>query len=145
MKLTDEFEPLRTWAKTRGIIRFGDIKTQLVKLNEESGELCRAVLRANGVEAVDAIGDMIVVLSAISSFLGVKLEDCINTAYQNIKSREGTLFDGNFIKSLDGTEDFTVHVRMPTAKDRVVNVKDLVPQKKKYKKVKHDKRLRQWH
>ena len=44
MKLKNEFEPIRDWAKDKGIYKKGDIKTQTLKLVEEVGELSKAVL-----------------------------------------------------------------------------------------------------
>ena len=46
----------------------GDTKTQFCKLMEEAGELGRAILKNDDEEEfVDAIGDMVVVLTNLSS------------------------------------------------------------------------------
>ena len=41
------FEDIRGWARDRGIYDSGDVKTQLIKLYEETGELAQAVLKNN--------------------------------------------------------------------------------------------------
>jgi hypothetical protein len=54
------FENIRQWANDRGIYDKGDTKTQLIKLQEEMGELAKATLEKDHDEVVDAIGDMVV-------------------------------------------------------------------------------------
>lgn len=128
----NEFEPIRDWAKSKGLLRFGDIKTQIVKLGEEHGEVCRAVLRANGSLATDALGDMVICMVTLAHHMGVKLEDCINQAYNEIKSRQGTLFEGNFIKSEDGVDLLERKNSQPAHK--LKTPAEMVTRKKKYKK-----------
>ncbi len=62
-----EFKLIRNWAKERGIYDKGDVKTQLIKLYEETGELSEAILKDNEEEFVDAIGDAVVVLTNLST------------------------------------------------------------------------------
>lgn len=66
MKLKNEFNDIRQWAYNRGIFQEGDIKTQLIKLQEEVGELSKAVLSDNHNELVDAIGDCVIVLTNLA-------------------------------------------------------------------------------
>jgi NTP pyrophosphatase (non-canonical NTP hydrolase) len=98
MKLTNEFQPIRTWAFEKGIISKGDSKTQLIKLQEECGELARAVLKDNHEELIDAIGDCVVVLTNLAALNRLDIEECINSAYDVIKSRTGKMNNGTFIK-----------------------------------------------
>jgi NTP pyrophosphatase (non-canonical NTP hydrolase) len=98
MNLTNEFQPIRDWAKEKGIYEKGDIKTQTMKLQEEIGELANAVLKKEFLLTSDAIGDCVVVLTSIAEFNGMKIEDCINAAFQVIKNRKGKMKDGNFVK-----------------------------------------------
>ena len=44
MKLSNEFQLIRDWAKQKGIYEKGDIKTQYIKLQEEAGELAKAII-----------------------------------------------------------------------------------------------------
>ena len=99
MNLTNEFQPIRDWANERGLIQKGDPKTQYIKLQEEAGELAQAILKAKEDEFVDAIGDCVVVLTNLAAIKGMKIEDCINSAYQEIKDRKGVMVGGTFCKS----------------------------------------------
>ena len=92
------YDLIRQWADERGIYRNGDTKTQYVKLLEESGELARAILKDDKVEFVDAIGDMVVVLTNLAALEGLKIEDCVTSAYEVIASRKGSMINGTFMK-----------------------------------------------
>ena len=92
------YDLIRLWADERGIYRNGDTKTQYVKLQEEAGELAKAILKDDKVEFVDAIGDMIVVLTNLAALEGLKIEDCVASAYDVIKSRQGSMINGTFVK-----------------------------------------------
>lgn len=105
------FDLIRQWADERGIYRDGDAKTQFVKLQEESGELARAILKNDFPEIVDAIGDMVVVLTNLAAIKGLKIEDCIRSAYQEIKDRKGSMWNGSFVKeSNNGGYTTTPHI-----------------------------------
>jgi hypothetical protein len=49
-------------------------------------------------EFVDAVGDCVVVLTNLAAIKGMKIEDCINSAYEEIKNRKGTMVAGTFVK-----------------------------------------------
>lgn len=105
MNLTTEFRPIRLWAEEKGILANGDIKTQTLKLQEEVGELAKAVIEQDPHEIKDAIGDCIVVLTSIAYMAGktfymenISIEECINAAYWEIKNRKGKMDNGTFIK-----------------------------------------------
>ena len=95
------YDLIRQWADERGIYRNGDTKTQFAKLQEEAGELARAILKNDKPEFIDAIGDMIVVLTNLAALEGLKVEDCVTSAYDVIKSRQGTMVNGTFVKELN--------------------------------------------
>ena len=99
MKLKNEFSSIREWADNKGIYQKGDIKTQYVKLQEEAGELAKAIINNNSEEITDAIGDCIVVLTSIAYFNNITVEECINSAYQVIAKRKGEMVNGSFIKN----------------------------------------------
>ena len=92
------FEDIRDWARTRGLYEKGDAKTQYVKLQEEAGELAKALLENDKAEVIDAIGDMVVVLTNLAHLNGVHIETCINTAYKEISKRKGKMINGTFVK-----------------------------------------------
>jgi NTP pyrophosphatase (non-canonical NTP hydrolase) len=98
MELKDEFGPIREWAENRGLYEKGDIKTQFIKLQEEVGELAKAILKNDSLEFDDAIGDCVVVLTNLAHLGGVTLEDCVNKAYQVIAKRTGKMENGTFVK-----------------------------------------------
>lgn len=99
MNLTNEFEPIREWAKDKGIFQQGDSKTQTIKLFEEAGELSKAILKNDEKEIIDAIGDCVVVLTNLAALRGYTIEECINSAYSVIKNRTGKMRNGTFVKN----------------------------------------------
>ena len=94
----ENFDLIRKWAKEKGIYSSGDPKTQYVKLQEEAGELAKAILKNDEPEIIDALGDCVVVLVNLSELCGYKLEDCIESAYSVIKNRKGKMENGTFKK-----------------------------------------------
>ena len=92
------FDLIREWADIRGLYVEGDPKTQALKLVEEVGETCRAILKENDSEAIDGIGDCVVVLTNLAELLGVSIEECIEEAYNVIAKRKGKMINGTFIK-----------------------------------------------
>ena len=99
VKEEDRFQKIRDWADERGLYDKGDTKTQFCKLMEEAGELGRAVLKDNQAEFVDAIGDMVVVLTNMAMLGGTSIETCIDAAYNEIKNRKGKMVNGTFVKN----------------------------------------------
>ena len=96
--IPNRFDLIRFWAKDRGIYDKGNSHTQYVKLMEEAGELASALLNKDTSEIVDAIGDMVVVLTNLAELEGVKIEDCIDVAYNVIARRKGKMINGTFVK-----------------------------------------------
>ena len=76
----------------------GDPKTQLIKLQEEMGELAKATLENDRPEVIDAIGDMVVVLTNLAHLNDVHIETCIAEAYNVISKRTGKMINGTFVK-----------------------------------------------
>lgn len=106
--MENKFELIREWAKNKGIYDSGDVKTQFIKLSEESGELAKSILKKNKEEFIDAIGDCVVVLTNLAE-LGNKyfnaenedkitIELCLDSAYNIIKARTGKMENGTFVK-----------------------------------------------
>lgn len=113
MNLNQEFNSIREWAEERGLYEKGDPKTQFLKLQEEVGELAKAILKDNRSEFIDAIGDIVIVLTNLTELSGWKtechndiqsvrsitIEDCVNSAYNEIKNRSGKMQNGTFVKN----------------------------------------------
>ena len=97
----DIFNKIRSWAETRGLYKSGNPKIQYVKLQEEAGELAKALLKDDQPEVIDAIGDMVVVLTNLAHQRGVYIEECIQTAYEVINKRTGKMINGTFVKDED--------------------------------------------
>ena len=95
------FNRIRTWAETRGLYEKGDPMVQYVKLQEEAGELAKALLKDDQPEVIDAIGDMVVVLTNLAHQRGVYIESCIQSAYEVINKRTGKMINGTFVKDED--------------------------------------------
>ena len=92
------FDLIREWANERGLYDKGDPKTQTLKLIEEAGEICRAVLKKDEPEIIDGIGDCVVVLTNLAHLCDTSIEECIEAAYNEIKGRSGKMVNGTFKK-----------------------------------------------
>ena len=92
------FDLIREWADQRGLYDEGDAKTQALKLVEEVGETCRAILKEDHKEVVDGIGDCVVVLTNLAELINTNIETCIDIAYNEISSRTGKMVNGTFKK-----------------------------------------------
>lgn len=102
------------WATDRGIFEKGNPLSQFEKTFEELGELGEALVHQNKgeVEYVnskgkkvnteeeikDAFGDILVTLIIGAKMQNLKLEDCLESAYDVISKRTGTMIDGKFVK-----------------------------------------------
>jgi len=93
-----QFDLIREWADERGLYENGDAKTQALKLVEEVGETCRAILKEDHEEVIDGIGDCVVVLTNLAELVGVPIEECIEAAYDEIKNRKGKMANGTYVK-----------------------------------------------
>ena len=92
------FDLIREWANERGLYTKGDPKTQALKLVEEVGEICRAILKDDHEETIDGIGDAVVVLTNLAELCGTDIEFCISSAYDVISKRTGKMVNGTFKK-----------------------------------------------
>lgn len=86
------------WAESRDLLKTENVKPQTIKLMEEVGELCGAILKNKPTEQIDAIGDIQVVLIILAKQLGIDYDAALESAYDTIKSRTGKTVGGSFIK-----------------------------------------------
>ena len=105
------FSDIRKWARVRGIYDSGYQKTQYIKLQEEAGELAKAILNKDKAEVEDAIGDMVVVLTNLAELSELRIEDCIDSAYKEISNRKGKMINGTFVKT-DGLSEAEITLLM---------------------------------
>ncbi|RDW21022.1 hypothetical protein CWR48_04210 [Oceanobacillus arenosus] len=93
-------EKIERWAIIRELDRAKPEK-QMLKLVEEIGELAQGLAKGNMDQVVDGIGDTFVVLKVLSMQLGLDFEECIETAYEEIRDRKGKMINGVFVKEAD--------------------------------------------
>lgn len=86
------------WAKPKGLLNPDFAPKQFMKLVEEVGELSNAILKDKREEIVDALGDIQVVLTILAKQLDLDLDECLKSAYNEIKNRTGKTINGTFIK-----------------------------------------------
>lgn len=94
------FEKVRNWAQERDIAD-GDAHAQFLKVAEELGEVAAAMARSELNDLVDSLGDITVTLIILAQQHGLRLEDCLESAYKVIRNRDGKLINGVFVKSED--------------------------------------------
>lgn len=85
------------WAKDRDLLK-QDPHKQFTKLLEEVGELAKAILTNDKTEQLDAVGDIVVVLTILSNQLGFDIDEAVKVAYKEIKDRKGKTINGVFVK-----------------------------------------------
>lgn len=111
-----ELEPLVIqWAKEKGILEKATPLAQAKKTLEEVEELLEAVyyqeegkykfVNSKGKlvnteeEVKDALGDILVTIIIQAEMQGLKLEDCLGSAYNVISKRTGSMINGQFVKN----------------------------------------------
>jgi len=96
MKTTKE--NVLEWAEQRNLLNKENVLKQYAKLQEESNELLIAILNKDPYEQIDAIGDCVVVLTILANQLGFDIDECFQSAYDEIKDRTGQTINGTFVK-----------------------------------------------
>ena len=61
--------------------------------------MAKALLKQDKPEIIDAIGDIVVVLTNLAKIEGLNIEDCIESAYKVISKRTGKIINGTFVKN----------------------------------------------
>ena len=89
---------IQNWAWDRNLIDGSTPNAQMLKLMEEVGELAGGVCKDKADVIKDSIGDVFVVLTIIAAQMGWSIEECVQTAYDEIKDRKGKMVDGIFVK-----------------------------------------------
>ena len=87
-----------SWAEQKGIFEKGNPEAQCDKTFEEVTELSAAIYENNKEEIIDALGDILVTIIIQAEMQGLKLEDCLLSAYNVISKRTGKMIDGQFVK-----------------------------------------------
>lgn len=92
---------VKTWAFEKGLIFPDNSKNQYIKCVEEVGEVGDAILKDDLDKIRTEIGDVVVTLIVLSSNYDLSLSECLESAYDKIKSRKGKTIKGTFIKEED--------------------------------------------
>lgn len=94
-------QKVEQWAADRNFFGEGgaDLKSQFLKLGEEFGELAGNIARGKDIK--DDAGDCIVVLIILAKLSGSSFDECLETAYNDIKNRKGEWRNGVFVKEKD--------------------------------------------
>lgn len=92
-------EKIYLWALDKGLITEDNTKQQALKTVEEVGELCKAILKNDKAEFVDAVGDVIVTLIILARQNNLSALECLQAAWDEIKDRTGQTVNGTFIKN----------------------------------------------
>lgn len=99
MKHYGELEALViAWATQKGIIENGTAIAQASKTIEEVNELVDAIIKDDKGEIVDALGDILVTIIIQAEMQGLKLTECLESAYNVISKRTGKMVNGQFVK-----------------------------------------------
>lgn len=111
MNIQELIESVREWGESKGITGpngKGTLLGQLAKTQEELTETRDAAVRMefNHPEAwaihrddlIDGLGDVFVTIILAAEMAGLRIEDCLSAAYDEIKGRTGTMVDGVFVK-----------------------------------------------
>jgi NTP pyrophosphatase (non-canonical NTP hydrolase) len=88
-----------SWHYDRNLIEGSTDKDQYMKLIQEMGELSDSICKGKDIR--DDCGDIMVVLLNIIERNGLTMEECLETAYNDIKDRKGKMIDGVFVKEAD--------------------------------------------
>ena len=86
------------WAEDKSLIDKEKSTKQMLKVMEEVGETASALAKGNREELIDGIGDVFVTLIILAAQNGLKPEDCLESAWNEIKNRSGKTINGVFIK-----------------------------------------------
>ena len=87
------------WASQKEILTKGTVEKQALKTLEEAGELVLAVGQNNREEIQDSLGDILITIIIQCEMQGLKLEDCLQSAYDVVSKRTGVMTNGTFIKN----------------------------------------------
>lgn len=87
------------WSHDRRIIEHSTSTAQLLKAVAEMGELADAQAKNDEAGISDGVGDVLVCLINFCAIRKIDLVACLNSAYDEIKDRKGTMLTGGvFVK-----------------------------------------------
>lgn len=98
MNNTELQEKVLEWADDKNLLKPENALKQFAKFISEAGELGDAIIKNQGYDIIDALGDVQVTLIILAEQLGVDYDNSLETAYNVISKRKGRTINGTFIK-----------------------------------------------
>ena len=98
-RFLETIDKICEWGVDRNITSFGGA-TALSQTKKMAEELQEFIDAKTPEEAEDAIGDMFVVLVQMARLRGIYLSYAVQSAYDEIKDRKGTMINGVFVKEV---------------------------------------------
>ena len=86
------------WAKEKGIFDKSTPDIQCEQIIEEAYGLHEVICFENKENIIDSLGYILVSIIIQSEMQGLKLEDCLQSAYDVISKRNGEMINGTFVK-----------------------------------------------
>lgn len=103
-ELVELFRKVKEWADEKDLLHKENVDYQILKVNEEIGELNGSLARKDPSGIIDGIGDGFVTLIILSHQLGIKPGDALLYAWNEIKDRTGETKNGVFVKDEEAEE-----------------------------------------
>ena len=94
-------QQLRTlkWAVQKGLCNHDCVPTQMLKTQEEMGELIGAYLKQQGQAKIQAeFGDVLFCLTVLADQLGLDFTQCLKTAVDKNEHRTGQMINNVFVR-----------------------------------------------
>jgi len=92
-------EKVLQWASDKMLLSRDNVLKQFAKFISEAGELGDAIIKHENDEIIDAIGDVQVTLIILCDQLDLNYDECLESAYNVIRNRQGKTLNGTFIKN----------------------------------------------
>ena len=97
-ELVELFKSVKGWASDKDLLHRENVDYQILKVNEEIGELNGALARKDAEGIIDGIGDGFVTLIILSHQIGISPKKALLYAWNEIKDRTGETKNGVFVK-----------------------------------------------
>jgi NTP pyrophosphatase (non-canonical NTP hydrolase) len=103
VQLCNLAENIQIWSESRNLNKQDPTK-QLVKMQEELGELSQGFLKEKLAQVIDSLGDLLVVIIIFCQQENLEVAEVLQCAWDQIKDRHGKIVDGTYVKDSDLNE-----------------------------------------
>jgi NTP pyrophosphatase (non-canonical NTP hydrolase) len=100
VQLFNLIENIQMWSEVRKLDKQDPTK-QLVKMQEELGELSQGYLKEKPDQIIDSLGDLLVVIIIFCQQEDLEVAEVLQCAWDQIKDRHGKIVDGTYVKDSD--------------------------------------------